>query len=254
MRKRMNLFLKLITFIKMVNMNRQQRRKLERERKKSQRGSLYNHKNFKRTGGPQYIKFSEIYNPLLDLQNKGIQMKYEIPNVNSLRMKNFKKRLTQYPPLDGQDGLNCFGFPMVDLGNVDKDIVDSVENSSDPITFDQLEKLISPRMETPNGTLFPWGQCIREDYLEKLVHEDPEIVNRPVNVRHRFLTNSHVITLTEELGFTDEVWSDPVCMENYMTWCVRMGLSIGGEEFLMVDTPVDTYREVLMIPENITLN
>ena len=236
-------------------MNRQQRRKLERERKKSQRGTFGNHKKFKRTGRRKYIKFSEIYNPLPDLQKKGIQMKYEYPNPNSLRMKNFKKRLTQYPPLDGQDGLNCFGFPMVNLGNVDEDIVDSVENSSsDPITFHQLEKLISPRMETPNGTLFPWGQCIREDYLEKLVHEDPEIVNRPVNVRHRFLTNSHVITLTEELGFTDEVWSDPVCMENYMTWCVRMGLSIGDEEWINVDTPVDTYREVIMIPENVTVN
>lgn len=189
----MNLFLPLINNQMRITMNRQQRRKLERQRKKSQRGTLRNHIHFKK------IPLSEIYNPMIDLREKGIQRKYELPNPGSLRMNNYIKRSNQYPPLDGQDGFNCFGFPNVDLGNVDEDIVDSVENScSDPITFHQLEHLNSPRMVSPNGTLFPWGRGIQEDHLEKLVIKDPEIFNRPVHVHMRTITNSHVFPLTEK--------------------------------------------------------
>lgn len=43
-------------------------------------------------------------------------------------------------------------------------------------------------------------------------------------------------------------------MEKYMTWCVRFDFSLGDEGMLTLDTPVDTYREVIMIPENVTVN
>ena len=61
----------------------------------------------------------------------------------------------------------------------------------------------------------------------------PSVVEKPIQIEMRSITNSHVIPLTEKLGFTDEIWNEPELMEEFMTWCVRIFFDLDGNSRLI---------------------
>jgi len=207
----------------------------------------------------KFIDASKIHHPIPELVEKNIMRGYKLPHRDTPRMKQFYKRMCVHAklyaePLDGQDGLNLFGFPMVELGEVDERVSDSCENGTPSyMSFDQMVEMNSPRMITPNGQEFPYGQGLTDEFIEKM-KKKPSVVNKPISIRMRDITNSHVMTLTEELGFTDGIWNEPELMEEFMTWCVRLFFELDGNEHLSMDCPVETYKNVLLEPETIVVN
>jgi hypothetical protein len=205
------------------------------------------------------ISRDDIHFPQQELVKKNIMRGYKLPPQDSPRMIQFYKRICVHAelyaePLDGQDGLNCFGFPHVELGEVDERVSDSCENHTPShMSFDQMVEMNSPRMITPNGQEFPYGCGLTDEFIEKM-RKKPSVINKPIKIDMRDITNSHVMTLTEELGFTDEIWNEPELMEEFMTWCVRLFFELDGIEDLSMDCPVETYANVLLEPDTIIVN
>jgi len=205
------------------------------------------------------ISRDDIHFPQQELVKKNIMRGYKLPPQDSPRMIQFYKRICVHAelyaePLDGQDGLNCFGFPHVELGEVDERVSDSCENHTPShMSFDQMVEMNSPRMITPNGQEFPYGCGLTDEFIEKM-RKKPSVINKPIKIDMTDITNSHVMTLTEELGFTDEIWNEPELMEEFMTWCVRLFFELDGIEDLSMDCPVETYANVLLEPDTIIVN
>jgi len=226
---------------------------------RSPRGSLENNKNINIVHSTRMIDLSKVHFPMKELIKKNIMRDYEHSPKDSPRMKEMYKRLVVHARLygemlDGQDGLNCLGFPNVKLGEVDERVSDSCENDTPPyMSFDQMVEMNSPRMITPNGQEFPYGAGLTNEFIEKM-NKKPSVVEKPIQIEMRSITNSHVIPLTEKLGFTDEIWNEPELMEEFMTWCVRIFFDLDGNKHLSMDCPVETYANVLLEPETIVLN
>ena len=226
---------------------------------RSPRGSLENNKNINIVHSTRMIDLSKVHFPMKELIKKNIMRDYEHSPKDSPRMKEMYKRLVVHARLygemlDGQDGLNCLGFPNVKLGEVDERVSDSCENDTPPyMSFDQMVEMNSPRMITPNGQEFPYGAGLTNEFIEKM-KKKPSVVEKPIQIEMRSITNSHVIPLTEKLGFTDEIWNEPELMEEFMTWCVRIFFDLDGNEHLSIDCPVETYANVLLEPETIIVN
>ena len=205
------------------------------------------------------ISRDDIHFPQQELVKKNIMRGYKLPPQDSPRMIQFYKSICVHAelyaePLDGQDGLNCFGFPHVELGEVDERVSDSCENHTPShMSFDQMVEMNSPRMITPNGQEFPYGCGLTDEFIEKM-RKKPSVINKPIKIDMTDITNSHVMTLTEELGFTDEIWNEPELMEEFMTWCVRLFFELDGIEDLSMDCPVETYANVLLEPDTIIVN
>ena len=224
----------------------------------SPRGCMTNHKNveFLET---KMISRDQIHSPIKEHRKNNIMRDAKIPNEKSPRMIEFMKRMGVHfklygEPLDGQDGRNCFGFPYVNLGEVEERVSDSVENGSpSTMSFDQMVEMNSARMITPNGQEFPYGVGLTDDFIEKM-SKKPSVVNNPILIYFRGITNSQVIPLTEELGFTDDIWNEPELMEEFITWCVRLQFNLDENFFLYIDCPVDTYTKVLLEPDSLVVN
>ena len=225
----------------------------------SPRGSISNTKKVTYVE-TKMIDVSKVHFPEDEHLKKNIMRKYENPTDDSPRWKEYKKRYGIYvklygETLDGQDGLNCFGFPHINLGEVDKKISDSVENETPPtMSFEQMVEINSPTMITPSGQELHWGHGLTNDFIEKVQKESSSIIDKPIPIDMRWIENSHVFPLTDKLGFTDELWNEPELMEEYMCWCVRIRFDLNGVSSLTIDCPVDTYTNVLLEPETIILN
>jgi len=219
---------------------RERRRKMRRDRR-FPRGSIMNHKitpkcEMRLTSVEDLNKMSSP----LDERMKGIQVQEPTRIDNPSVLKMWEKRV------DSSDGLNCFGNPFVDLGHVDYRVSDSVENHTPRfMSFEQMVEMNSSRMVTPNGSLFTWGQGITDEYIQKVLKEDPSVIEEKIEIGYRLIMNSTVFKLTEELGFTDEVLNDSELMKEYMCWCVRLIFPL-KEYSLHMDTPVETYKNVLL--------
>jgi len=226
--------------------------------KRGVRGGVSNNENIK-VVERKFIKISDVHFPIKEHIKNNIMRDYEHSPKDSPRQMEMFKRLCVHSklygePLDGQDGLNCFGFPIVNLGEVEDKVSDSVEKQSPPyISFDQMVEMNSPRMITPNEQEFPYGQSLTDEFIEKM-KKKPSVIDKHIRINRRFVTNSHVIPLTEKLGFTDDIWNEPELMEEYMTWCVRIFFELDGNEDLSIDCPVETYANVLLEPETIVVN
>jgi len=223
------------------------------------RGSMSNSKNV-RYIETKMIDSSKIVNPQKEHIKKNIMRRFELPPKDSPRMKEFGKRYGVYvklfgETLDGQDGLNCFGFPNVNLGEVEEIVSDSCENSTPPtMSFEQMVEMNSPTMITPNGQELHWGCGLTNEFIEKVQKESSSIIDKPIKIEMRSIMNSIVMGLNEKLGFTDELWNEPELMEEYMCWVVRMFFDLNGESHLSIDCPVETYKNVLLEPDTIILN
>ena len=66
-----------------------------------------------------------------------------------------------------------------------------------------------------------------------------------MKIVNRMITNSSVFHLTESDGFTEELLNDPIEMEKYMGWVVRLMTSFGG----FLDCPLDYYSSIFMNKE-----
>ena len=132
---------------------------------------------------------------------------------------------------------NCFGHPMVNLGKVPLEIVKDVENPSRKVCFlGNLQTINKLRITSPNGNKIYWGRGLEDSFLEgKNPKEEVKIVNR-------MITNSSVFHLTESDGFTEELLNDPIEMEKYMGWVVRLMTSFGG----FLDCPLDSYSSIFL--------
>ena len=132
---------------------------------------------------------------------------------------------------------NCFGHPMVNLGKVPSEIVRDIDNPSKTvITFEDLQTINKLRITSPNGNKIYWGRGLEDSFLEgKNPKEEVKIVNR-------MITNSSVFHLTESDGFTEELLNDPIEMEKYMGWVVRLMTSFGG----FLDCPLDSYSLIFL--------
>ena len=239
-----------------MSLERRKRKKLERRKlrrdRRYPRGSIMNHRitpNCK-TGFVSKERLEQICSPLDDLMKKGIQTNHPTRIDNPSVLKMWGKRVGgKNGVLDENipDGLNCFGNPFVDLGDVDYRVSDSVENYTPRfISFDQMVEMNSSKMLTPNGSLKSWGQGLTDEYIQKVRKEEPSLIKEKIEIDIRLITNSTVFTLTEELGFTDDVLNDSELMKKYMCWCVRQMFSFNGHRILM-DTSVETYKNVLLM-------
>ena len=132
---------------------------------------------------------------------------------------------------------NCFGHPMVNLGKVPSEIVRDIDNPSRKvITFEDLQTINKLRITSPNGNKIYWGRGLEDSFFEgKNPKEEVEIENR-------MITNSSVFHLTESDGFTEELLRDPIEMEKYMGWVVRLFTSYGNS----IDCPLDYYLSIFM--------
>ena len=132
---------------------------------------------------------------------------------------------------------NCFGHPMVNLGEIPSEIVRDIDNPSKTvITFEDLQTINKLRITSPNGNKIYWGRGLEDSFLEgKNPKEEVKIVNR-------MITNSSVFHLTESDGFTEELLNDPIEMEKYMGWVVRLMTSFGG----FLDCPLDSYSLIFL--------
>tara|TARA_B110000881_G_C18505213_1_gene479153 strand:+ start:287 stop:1018 length:732 start_codon:yes stop_codon:yes gene_type:complete len=239
-----------------MNSDRRKKKKLERRKlrrdRRYPRGSIMNHNitpkcEMRLTSVEDLNKMSS---PLDDLMKKGIQTKdtsrMDTPSVR----KFWEERNIDKNGVFGEnnsDGLNCFGNPRVDLGDVDYRVSDSVENNNPRfMSFDQMVEMNSSKMLTPNGSLKSWGQGLTDEYIQKVMKEEPSLIKEKIKIDFRLITNSTVFTLTEELGFTDDVLNNTELMKKYMCWCVRLIFSFNGHSFLM-DTSVETYKNVLLM-------
>ena len=110
---------------------------------------------------------------------------------------------------------------MVNLGKVPSEIVRDIDNPSRKvITFEDLQTINKLRITSPNGNKIYWGRGLEDSFLEgKNPKEEVKIVNR-------MITNSSVFHLTESDGFTEELLNDPIEMEKYMSWVVRLFIEI----------------------------
>ena len=205
------------------------------------RGSIMNHRITPKCkmGFTSVEDLKKMSSPL-DERMKGIQVQEPTRIDNPSVLKMWEKRF------HSSDGLNCFGNPHVDLGDVDYRVSDSVENNNPRfMSFDQMVEMNSSKMVTPNGSLLSWGQGITDEYIQKVLKEDPSVIEEKIKIDFRLLMNSTVFKLTEELGFTDDVLNDSELMKNYMCWCVRLIFPF-KEYSLQMDTPVETYKNVLI--------
>ena len=123
------------------------------------------------------------------------------------------------------------------MGKVPSEIVRDIDNPSRKvITFEDLQTINKLRITSPNGNKIYWGRGLEDSFLEgKNPKEEVKIVNR-------MITNSSVFHLTESDGFTEELLRDPIEMEKYMGWVVRLFTSIGNS----IDCPLDYYSSIFM--------
>jgi len=229
-----------------MNSDRRKKKKLERRKLRRDsrypRGSIMNHRITPKckTSFVSKERLEKLCSPLDDLMKKGIQTNHPTRIDNPSVLKIWDERF------HSSDGLNCFGNPFVDLGDVDYRVSDSVENYTPRfISFDQMVEMNSSKMLTPNGSLKSWGQGLTDEYIQKVRKEEPSLIKEKIKIDIRLITNSTVFTLTEELGFTDDVLNDSELMKKYMCWCVRQMFSFNGHRILM-DTSVETYKNVLL--------
>jgi len=132
---------------------------------------------------------------------------------------------------------NCFGHPMVNLGKVPLEIVRDVENPSRKVCFlGNLQTINKLRITSPNGNKIYWGRGLIDSFFEG---KSPK---EEVKIEHRMITNSSVFHLNEEDGFTEELLNDPIEMEKYMGWVVRLRTSYGN----FIDCPLDYYSSIFM--------
>ena len=132
---------------------------------------------------------------------------------------------------------NCFGHPMVNLGKVPLEIVKDVENPSRKVCFlGNLQTINKLRITSPNGNKIYWGRGLIDSFFEG---KSPK---EEVKIEHRMITNSSVFHLNEEDGFTEELLNDPIEMEKYMGWVVRLRTSYGN----FIDCPLDYYSSIFM--------
>ena len=132
---------------------------------------------------------------------------------------------------------NCFGHPMVNLGEVPLEIVRDIDNPSRKvITFEDLQTINKLRITSPNGNKIYWGRGLEDSFFEG---KDPK---EEVEIENRMITNSSVFHLTESDGFTEELLNDPIEMEKYMSWVVRLFTSYGNS----IDCPLDYYSSIFM--------
>jgi len=223
------------------------------------RGSMSNSKNT-RYIETKMIDTSKLVCPQTEHIKNNIMRKVEFDTDDSPRMKEYSKRYGVYvklfgETLDGQDGKNLFGFPNVNLGEVEEIVSDSCENSTPrTMTFEQMVEMNSPTMITPSGQDLHWGCGLTNEFIEKVQKESPSIIDKPIKINMRSIMNSTVMGLTEQLGFTDELWNEPELMEEYMCWVVRIFFDFNGVSSLSMDCPVETYKNVLLEPDTIILN
>ena len=228
---------------------RERRRKVRRDRRYP-RGSIQNSRITPMcTEGYTSVEDLKKMSSPLDERMKGIQVQEPTRIDNPSVFKIWEKRVSgKNGVLDENipDGLNCFGNPFVDLGDVDYRVSDSVENHTPRfMSFDQMVEMNSSKMVTPNGSLSTWGQGITDEYIQKVLKEDPSVIEEKIKIGYRLIMNSTVFKLTEELGFTDDILNDSELMKRYMCWCVRLIFSF-KEYSLQMDTPVETYKNVLI--------
>ena len=139
---------------------------------------------------------------------------------------------------------NCFGHPMVNLGKVPLEIVRDIDNPSRKVCFlGNLQTINDLRITSPNGNKIYWGRGLEDSFFED---KDPK---EEVEIENRMITNSSVFHLNEDDGFTEELLNDPIEMEKYMGWVVRLMTSFGG----FIDCPLDNYSSIFM-DEEIQLN
>ena len=132
---------------------------------------------------------------------------------------------------------NCFGHPMINLGEVPLEIVRDIDNPSKRvITLGDLQVINNLRITSPNGNKIYWGRGLEDSFFEG---KDPK---EEVEIENRMITNSSVFHLTESDGFTEELLRDPIEMEKYMGWVVRLFTSIGNS----IDCPLDYYSSIFM--------
>ena len=132
---------------------------------------------------------------------------------------------------------NCFGHPMVNLGEVPSEINRDVKNPSRKvITFGDLQTINKLRITSPNVNKIYWGRGLIDSFFEG---KSPK---EEVKIEHRMITNSSVFHLNEEDGFTEELLNDPIEMEKYMGWVVRLRTSYGN----FIDCPLDYYSSIFM--------
>ena len=223
------------------------------------RGSISNSKNV-RFIEIKMVDTSKIINPQTEHIKKNIMRGEDNTPRDSPRWDEYKKRYGVYvklfgETLDGQDGLNCFGFPIVNLGEVDETVSDSCENNTPQyMTFEQMVEINSPTRITPSGQDLHWGCGLTNEFIEKVQKESPSIIDKPIKINMRSIVNSNVMGLTERLGFTDELWNEPEMMEEYICWVVRIFFDFNGVSELSIDCPVETYKNVLLEPDTIILN
>ena len=132
---------------------------------------------------------------------------------------------------------NCFGHPMINLGEVPLEIVRDIDNPSKRVTtLGDLQVINNLRITSPNGNKIYWGRGLEDSFFEG---KDPK---EEVEIENRMITNSSVFHLTESDGFTEELLNDPIEMEKYMGWVVRLFTSIGNS----IDCPLDYYSSIFM--------
>jgi hypothetical protein len=233
-----------------MSLQRRERRRQVRRDRRFPRGSIQNSRITPLcTEGYTSVEDLQKMSSPLDEQMKGIQVQESIRLDNPSVRKFWEERHIGKDGVfdeNNSDGLNCFGNPFVDLGDVDYRVSDSVENHTPRfMSFDQMVEMNSSKMVTPNGSLLTWGQGITDEYIQKVLKEDPSVREEKIKIEYRLITNSTVFKLTEELGFTDDVLNDSELMKRYMCWCVRLIFHFKEHSFLM-DTPVETYKNILL--------
>ena len=134
---------------------------------------------------------------------------------------------------------NCFGHPMINLGEVPLEIVRDIDNPSKRVTtLGDLQVINNLRITSPNGNKIYWGRGLEDSFFEG---KDPK---EEVEIENRMITNSSVFHLTESDGFTEELLNDPIEMEKYMGWTIRLNTSSG-----IIDCPLDYYSSIFMNKE-----
>ena len=132
---------------------------------------------------------------------------------------------------------NCYGHPMVNLGKVPLEIVRDIDNPSRKVCFlGNLQTINDLRITSPNGNKIYWGRGLEDSFFED---KDPR---EEVEIENRMITNSSVFHLNEDDGFTEELLNDPIEMEKYMGWVVRLFTSYGNS----IDCPLDYYSSIFM--------
>ena len=130
---------------------------------------------------------------------------------------------------------NCFGHPMVNLGEVPLEIVRDVENSSRKLCFlGNLQTINNLRITSPNGNKIYWGRGLNDWYFEG------KDLKEKVTIDNRMITNSSVFHLTESDGFNEGLLNDPIEMEKYMGWVIRLFVF----SRLSIDCPLDYYSSI----------